>query len=170
MSGPARRFPQLFDAQRTRAIFALRALAQRIDDDYNRWLGAYGLTATKINYLSVLYSVEGHALALSELGRFIHSSNANVTVMINALERDGLVQRTRDLYDRRSYAVRLTAKGLKTIEKALPEHLTNLRNAMATVSDEELDAFMATLQKVAGGFDELMARIASDRERRSGEP
>ena len=165
MSGPAQRFPQLFDARRTRAIFALRALSQRIDDDYNRWLAAYGLTATKINYLSVLYSVEGHALVLSELGRFIHSSNANVTVMINALERDGLVQRIRDPEDRRSYAARLTPKGFQTIEKALPAHLSNLRTAMAAVSNNELDALTATLQKIASGFDDLMAGLSSERER-----
>jgi DNA-binding MarR family transcriptional regulator len=156
MRGPAERYPDLFDIRVTRALFALRALGQRVDDDYNTWLAAYGLTATTLNYLSVLYSVPGHSLAMGEISRFIHSSNANVTVMIGALERDGLVKRIRDPHDGRRFAARLTPKGIRLIEKTYPEHLRNIRAAMSTVAPDEVDLLMRLLQKIADGFDEFM--------------
>lgn len=161
MRGPAERFPELFDIRATRALFALRALAQRIDDDYNTWLVQYGLTATKMNYLSVLYSVDGHSLAMGEISRFIHSSNANVTVMIDALERDGLVKRVRDPNDGRRFAARLTRKGLTVIERALPQHLRNLKLAMRHVTDADTESLMSALMKIAAGFDELMGAPSS---------
>jgi MarR family 2-MHQ and catechol resistance regulon transcriptional repressor len=156
MRGPAERFPELFDKRTTRALFALRTLAQRIDDDYNSWLVRYELTATKLNYLSVLYSVDGHSLAMGEISRFIHSSNANVTVMVNALERDGLVKRVRNPKDGRRFAARLTPKGIKAIEKTLPEHMRNLRRAMGHVTGDDVDVLMKVLLKIAAGFDEVM--------------
>lgn len=160
LSGPVRRFPQLFDKRAGPALFALRALAQRINDDYNSWLAPFGLTAAKVNYLHVLYSVEGHRLAPTEFSRFVHSTNSNATVMINALESEGLVKRVRDPNDMRRLMAQLTKKGLAKLEEALAVHYRKVRAAMRDVTDTEIEQLLAILVKIADGFDEEVGESA----------
>ena len=119
----ARAFGKLFDARRIQTLFALRALAQRIDEDYNAWLAPYGLTASKLSYLATLFSADGHALPLTALSKRIRTSNANVSVMIDTLEDAGLVERRRDDVDRRYTLAVLTPKGLALIRRSFPAHL-----------------------------------------------
>lgn len=153
----ARLFPGLFDPVATRALFALRALAQRIDDDYNTWLATYGLTATKLNYLAVLYATPGNALPLSELSQYIHASNANVTVIINALERSGLVKRKVNPNDRRSVMAVLQPKGRALIERVFPVHHTKIKAALKNVTQAERATLLKILTKIGNGFDEYFA-------------
>lgn len=150
-------FPELFDPVATRGLFALRALAQRIDDDYNTWLVPLGLTATKLNYLAVLYAAPKHTLPLSELSRYIHASNANVTIIMNALERDGLVERRPNPLDRRSTVAILEPKGKALINKAFPIHHRNIKAALRDVTPSERRALVALLVKIGAGFDALFA-------------
>lgn len=153
----ARSFPGLFDPRRTQTLFMLRALAQRIDDDYNALLSQYGLTASKLSYLATLFSAKDHSLALSELSARIRTSNANVSVMIDALERDGYVRRQPNPVDRRFISAVLTSRGLELIKRTFPVHLKNVRQALHHLSREDLDQLIELLSKVGVGFDELMA-------------
>lgn len=151
----ARLFPGLFDPAATRALFALRALAQRIDDDYNAWLAPYGLTATKLNYLAVLYATPDNALPLSELSQYIHASNANVTVIITALERSGLVKRKVNPNDRRSFMAVLQPKGRALIERVFPVHHANIKAALKHVTQAERASLLEILTKIGDAFDEF---------------
>lgn len=160
----AERFPDLFEPNATRALFALRTLAQRIDDDYNVWLAPYGLTAAKLNLLAVLYAAPGHALPLGELSRFIHASNANVTVMMKALERDGYVTRKPGETDKRVVWATLRQKGVNVVEKTFPHHLAQLQRALQDVSLDERRALIALLQKIGDGFDNAVGIETSANE------
>jgi len=50
-------------------------------------------------------------LKMSELSRLMMVTNGNITGITDQLEKDGLVERTRDEGDRRSSLIRLTIKG-----------------------------------------------------------
>jgi MarR family 2-MHQ and catechol resistance regulon transcriptional repressor len=149
----AERFPDLFEPNATRALFALRKLAQRIDDDYNAWLAPYGLTAAKLNCLAVLYATPGHARPLGELSRFIHASNANLSVMMRALVRDGFVARKPGANDKRVVWATLRPKGVRTLERAFPFHLAQLQKSLQDVTIDERRTLTALLRKVGAGFD-----------------
>ena len=151
-----RAYPGLFDPTRTQALFMLRALAQRIDEDYNALLLHHGLTAPKVSYLAALFSTP-KGLSLSDLSERVRTSNANVTVMMNALERDGLVRRKRHPSDGRTTLAALTPKGTQLIRRVFPEHLENGREALKGMSARDLHALTALLGKVGAGFDALMA-------------
>jgi hypothetical protein len=89
-----KRFPDSFEPSSAQLTFAIRALAQRINDHANEWLAPFGLTAKKFNYLATICSNEGEGMTILELGTLVHTSSGTVTTMINALERDGLVRRS----------------------------------------------------------------------------
>jgi DNA-binding MarR family transcriptional regulator len=151
------RFPG-FDLLRTDALFMLRTLAQRIDDDYNVLLAPFGLTAGRLSYLAVLAAVGPAGIPLGDLGARVRSSSANISVMVRSLERDGLVKRLRDPADARVRLLALTRKGEKLIERAFPVHLTNARAALKYVTQSDVERLVEILDKLGQGFDELMDR------------
>jgi DNA-binding MarR family transcriptional regulator len=127
-------FPKAFDRDAVVASFALRAVARRLNDISDASLAHLGINAAKHSYLVVLYFTSGGALSLSELSTLVSTSNATVTVVIGALERAGLVKRTVDPADRRSSIIKLTAKGRRVVESAVPLRHRDTQMAMRGLS------------------------------------
>jgi MarR family 2-MHQ and catechol resistance regulon transcriptional repressor len=148
-------FPGTFERHTTIAMFALRALAQRVNDCTNDTLAPIGLNAAKYNYLVVLYMTPKGMLTLNEISDLIHTSNATVTSMVKTLEADGLLRRAAHPTDGRSVVVRLTAKGRKLIEAAIPLHHRNIDDAMTELTMRERGQLGALLLKLAAGFERL---------------
>lgn len=74
---------------------------------------------------------------------------------IQRLVDNGHVSRTRDPDDRRSYRLTLTAKGSRLYEKIAPHANKRYRELISSVSGEELDTMVATLQKMIRRAEEL---------------
>ncbi|HEV8022910.1 MAG TPA: MarR family transcriptional regulator [Candidatus Lustribacter sp.] len=140
-----RRFPDSFEPSGAQLTFAIRALAQRINDHANEWLAPYGLTAKKFNYLATICSNEGEGMTILELGALVHTSSGTVTTMINALERDGLVRRSVNRDDGRSVRIQATKKGHRAIEEAWSVHHRNIEDMVVDLSLEERAALLDTL-------------------------
>jgi DNA-binding MarR family transcriptional regulator len=146
-------FPESFERHSVVALFALRTLAQRITDYTNEALAPFGLNAAKFNYLMVLYVSPNDEMTLSELSRFIHTSNATVTSMVAALERDGLVARRAHEVDGRSTVVNLTPKGKALMDDAIPVHHGNWVAALADLSTAEREQLADLIIRAGTGFD-----------------
>jgi DNA-binding MarR family transcriptional regulator len=76
----------------------------------NRLRAQFGTTLPRFDLLAQL---ERHpsGLKMSELSRRLMVSGGNVTGLTDQLEKEGLVARTDDPEDRRTYTVKLTAAG-----------------------------------------------------------
>lgn len=151
-------FPGVFDPDTHRALFALRATAQRINDRANEWLAQFGLNVGKYNYLVALMSSPDHRRTLNELGTLIHTSSATVTGMVAALERDALVRRVANPSDGRSTIAQLTPKGEALLREAMVPHQRNIEASMQDVSRAERRELFALLLKLGAGFAELPGR------------
>ena len=149
----AEAFPATFERHSIVALFALRTLAQRITDYTNDALAPFGLNAAKFNYLMVLYVYPDDEMTLSELSRFIHTSNATVTSMVAALERDGLVQRRAHDLDGRSTVVGLTSEGKALMSEAIPVHHGHWAAALADLSIAEREQLADLIIRAGNGFD-----------------
>lgn len=90
---------------------AVRFLAQRMNEATAAWLSDRGMSATKFNYLAVLYARRSRGLTAGQLGAAVRTSSGSVTTMIDALERERLVVRQPHPSDGRSVVIKLTAKG-----------------------------------------------------------
>ena len=146
------RFPNT-DPNVTIGLFALRALAQRINDRTNAVLAPLGLNAAKYNQLVVLYMSPAEMLTPSEISDLIHTTNASVSAIIDGLEKDGLVKRGQNPTDRRSMVVRLTARGRKRIEQAFPLRYHDAEAGMGELSAAERALLVSLLLRVGAGFD-----------------
>ena len=84
----------------------------------NLILAKNSLTESQFNVLDALYHL-GY-LTQKELGKKLLKSGGNVTMVIDNLEKLGLVERRRGKKDRRTFTIHLTAKGRNKINLVTP--------------------------------------------------
>jgi MarR family 2-MHQ and catechol resistance regulon transcriptional repressor len=97
-----------------------------------------GLTTSQFGVLEVLYHLG--PMCQSDLGGKLLKSGGNITLVIDNLEKHGLVHRERGTEDRRFISVSLTDAGRKLIEEVLPGHVQAITEEMNTLSRDEQQA------------------------------
>ena len=106
-----------------------------------------GLTTSQFGTLETLYHLG--PMCQTEIGKKILRSSGNITLVIDNLEKRGLVRREREEGDRRRVSVHLTPEGRELIAKVFPEHVTLITSAMSVLTPEE-QADLARLCKKLG--------------------
>ena len=79
-----------------------------------------GVTVSQYDVLMVLY--HNGDLKVGDIMEKTLTTPGNITVVINNLERDGLVKRIRDTEDKRAINISITDKGINIIKKIIPKH------------------------------------------------
>lgn len=103
----------------------------------------FSVTLPQFDVLSELER-SGKQMTMSELSRELMVSNGNVTGVIDRLEKNGFVTRTRAEHDRRIQYIRLTAKGRKEFSEMAHHHESWLEELFSDLSIAD----MASLQKL----------------------
>ncbi len=119
-----------FDAAAFRGLLALRATAQRVENSLGAWFAEAGLTPQKFGVLIVLQA-EGEPISLSDLRRYLGTTQANVTGLVAGLERDGYVDRKASTEDRRVSFISLSRTGKRArCSRCLPGYFAKNKAAM----------------------------------------
>lgn len=95
-----------------------------------------GLTVSQFGALEALYHLG--PLCQRDLGKKILKSGGNITMVVDNLEKRGLVERVRAENDRRYLTVNLTKQGRKLIGELFPRHAVAIREEMGVLSAAEL--------------------------------
>lgn len=85
----------------------------------------------------------------------------NITQILTALEKRGLVERTTDPEDRRKVVISLTAAGKEAVAKAGRAYREAYSGLLAQLGEERTDEFVELLEKSAGYF---MDRFGPERQ------
>lgn len=93
------------------------------------------LTLSQFAVLEALYHLG--PLTQSQLGEKILKSNANLTTVVDTLEKKGLVVRHRSEEDRRKVTVHLTDSGKAMIAKVFPRHAKIVNKELSFLSADE---------------------------------
>ena len=88
-----------------------------------------------------------YQLTQRDLMRSLFRTSGSMSLRIDSLEKQGLVERRPDNDDRRSVFVVLTPKGAGLLETAIPEHLENEKSLVAGLSAAEQTQLIALLRK-----------------------
>jgi MarR family 2-MHQ and catechol resistance regulon transcriptional repressor len=115
----------------------------------HRHLSTKGLTISQFGVLEALYHLG--PLSQKEIGQKILRSSGNITMIIDNLEKRGLVRRRRDNADRRVFIVHLTAEGNKLIDKLFPPHAAKIADEMSVLSAAEQKALGDLCKKLGTG-------------------
>lgn len=108
-----------------------------------------GLTFSQFGVLEALFHLG--PLCQKELGDKLLQSGGNITMVVNNLERQGLVVRLRDEIDKRYMVVHLTWRGTQRIQELFPQHLQDLVQTFEVLSPQELATLNDLLRKVGKG-------------------
>ncbi len=103
----------------------------------SRLLAEYGLTESQFGALEALHYLG--PMCQSDIGEKLLVTGGNMTMVVNNLEKRGLVSRKRDQQDRRQITVSLTDAGQKLIDELFPKHARNIVNLMGTLAPDEQD-------------------------------
>lgn len=87
-------------------------------------------------------------MTLGELSARMLMSCGNMTVVVDNLEKEGLVQRTRSESDRRVIHVKLTDQGQALFTRIFPEHAAQVARLAAVLSQEEQEQLAVLLKKL----------------------
>ncbi len=108
-----------------------------------------GLTDSQFAALEALY-MQG-PLCQRAIGQTILKTGGNVTLVIDNLEKLGLVRRERDSDDRRQIVVSLTEKGAAVIAEVFPRHAKSVESVMQVLTPEEQQQLETLCRKLGGG-------------------
>lgn len=106
------------DVAASRCILALARAEDRMERALGAALRPTGLTPRKFNVLMELAASSGGRLSLSQIGERLVRSAANVSTLIDRLERDGYVRRREDPADGRVTMAEITAAGWRVLGPA----------------------------------------------------
>jgi DNA-binding MarR family transcriptional regulator len=128
--------------------FPLYAAAREVMNLYTPVLQPLGLTYTEYLVFLVLWERDGSSV--SEVGKRLHLNNGTLTPLLQRMERDGHLTRTRAAADQRVVLLHLTEQGRQLREKALsvPERVGKCIRLPQEKGGEPLPALVCASRRV----------------------
>jgi len=112
-----------------------------------RFRAEFDTTLPRFDVMAALARVP-QGQTMGDISRWLLVSSGNITGIISRLEADGLVTRTRDAHDHRTYTVKLSRTGRQAFERLSRAHEKWVRNMLAGMSRTEMVALDGLLKKL----------------------
>ncbi len=125
----------------------LRQIAHAINKHSKYLQEKYHITVPQIICLREIY--EHGPISFSALTKIVALNNSTVTGIVDRLERQGLVQRTRTSLDRRQIHIVITEKGVEFLQNTPPPVSDRLIDGLKQYSDEEINRIIWAIDQVA---------------------
>ena len=114
----------------------------------NSDLRQYGLTPPQYAVMRSIGTSQNGVLTMSEIGKQMVVTYANVTTVVDNLEKLDYVRRTRDSIDRRCVKVKLTAAGSHLFQKIRSAHVRQIEKLMKALNEQELENLVSYTEKL----------------------
>lgn len=135
------------EEQRTlNAFIKLTRASESVNSRLARYLAEEKLTISQFGTLEALLHLG--PLNQKELGQKLLKSGGNITLVIDNLEKNGLVTRSTNPGDRRSVIINLTPKGQEFIESYFPRHLEKIKEEFSVLTAEEKEELACICKKL----------------------
>jgi DNA-binding MarR family transcriptional regulator len=114
------------------------------------FLRPLGLTDVQLNVMMLLHHQSGPegGLSQAEISDMMLVNRANITSLIDRMEKARLVVRTAAADDRRYNIIKLTERGKKIFAKVDPLYAKEVKNAMVILKEAEQKKLIRMLEKV----------------------
>jgi DNA-binding MarR family transcriptional regulator len=117
---------------------------------YQRWSESLmvekGLSPQRLRILASIHK-RGPRI-MSELKKELGVTATNVTALVDSLQRDGLVMRTRHPTDRRATVIELSDNVMTELSPRCTEYKEQVAELFSDLSESECKAFVKTLEKL----------------------
>jgi DNA-binding MarR family transcriptional regulator len=126
--------------------FLLRLANGVAQGELSSRLSALGLRQSLFSVLLIIQ--ENPGLRQQEVGQTLSIQQPNLVALVNQLIAEGLITRTINAQDRRSYSLYLTTTGERRLAEANRAHSAHERRLAEAVSPMSIDAFRAVLLRL----------------------
>ncbi|MDD5644976.1 MAG: MarR family transcriptional regulator [bacterium] len=142
------KLPQPFQNKKHEALLNILRTAAFLSKKGDSFFSKHGITMAQFNLLMVLkYSVSAH-LTQSEIAVRLLVNRANITGLIDRLEKTGFVERMPDKKDRRHYLITFTDKGKKILDKVEEAYDKEVNLVMRDISGAEASEIIRVMEKL----------------------
>jgi len=119
-------------------------------------LRPFGVTDVQFNLMMLLKYQDGseEGLNQAQLSNMMLVNRANITSIIDRMEKVNFVVRTPAPSDRRSNIVKLTSRGRKLLAQIEPLYTNEVKRIMAVLKQTEQKTLIAMLEKIRGNISE----------------
>src|SRR3954467_3574900 len=125
-------------------VSRLARVRAHIDAELDRVFAAHGLTAPSFGVLVTLARVDdGGGVSQRRLMDELGLTSGTISVRMDRLVAQGLVDRRADPGSARNTLISLTPRGRDLFERVVPAHLNNERRLLSGLNDEELELLAA---------------------------
>lgn len=110
----------------------------------------YGLTFAQYNVLRVLNSSESGTNTVTNVGKIMLVTGANMTGLAKRLERDGYLIRKGHPHDERVTLLEITPKGKQALQNIEREKEDTINYFVGSFDDEQKQAMLEQFRKMVG--------------------
>ncbi|SKC56783.1 MarR family winged helix-turn-helix transcriptional regulator [Maledivibacter halophilus] len=135
-----------------KTIIELQKTAGILEEIHNTFFNQFDISSTKFNLLVILYNSSQDGITLSEIGEEMLVTKANITGLVDRLEKQGYVSRKRHSQDRRKVIAAITKQGRKFTEKVIREYKIWSKDVMTILNDEEKKQLLNLFNKLQRGL------------------
>lgn len=129
-------------------------LAHHLGQEMGKTFAQFDLNRAAFDVLATLRrSGAPYTLSPNDLIATMMVTSGTMTNRIDQLEKAGLVARSPNPEDGRSFLVSLTDKGFALIDSAVTAHVETQARLVSSLSEEEKGALDALLKKYLAGFE-----------------
>ncbi len=154
------RYPDL-DPEGAAALLAFMRAACEIFHHSDVHFARYGTSCGRFTVLALLNRRPDLSLNPSRIADACGVTRATITGLLDGLQQDGLIERTRGAGDRRTMQVRLTAAGRRFLDDMLPDHFRRLATLMHGVGTADRRVLRRIAGIMAGNATTLSAEPAA---------
>jgi len=131
----------------------IRIAVAGMTDYFDPVLRNIGLSENTFHVLCLLVAAEGGRASPSELSELVGTSRANMTRILEQLEREGYAEREVETRDARRHVIHITAKGREAAEGAVPQMVEPLKRAFSDLTPTEFATLDKLLRKAILSLD-----------------
>ncbi len=139
-----------FASREHEGLLSIFFTANRIKRRATDFFKDHALTDVQFNVLSLLKHEcnEQGGLTQVELSCMLLVNRANITSIVDRMEKAGLIRRTPAADDRRYNLVKLTPRGRALLEATETDYLAAVHEVMSVLEANELDRLIEMLSRV----------------------
>ena len=132
-------------------MIALRKIIQAIDINSKKLVKRVGLTGPQLVILQEISSLG--EVSVGEVARAVSLSQATLTVILNRMEKCGLLSRRRSQQDKRRVLVSITDNGKQVLEDAPPLMQEAFVDEFSSLQEWEQAMILCSLQRLVSIMD-----------------
>jgi MarR family 2-MHQ and catechol resistance regulon transcriptional repressor len=149
------------------AFINLSRASNSVQTRLSAGLDRHGITTSQLGILEALFHLG--PMCQRALRDKLLCSGGNITMVIDNLEKHGLVQRVRQKEDRRMIMIHLTPAGHKLISRVLPLHAKDVVKEMSRLTASEQEELRRLCRKLGRGGEVDLENDHGNSERKTKE-